>query len=75
MSTYRCKGCIPLRLLVRTEKPIDFNDGYARFVHCDYNVKRVVGMSHDVLRENGVDPDESDTLPGLTHGNHLIILQ
>ena len=47
--------------LVRTEKPIDFNDGYARFVHCDYNVKRVLSMSHEVLRDNGVDPDESDT--------------
>ncbi|MBH67089.1 MAG: hypothetical protein CMM58_01930 [Rhodospirillaceae bacterium] len=47
--------------LVRTEKPVDFNDGYARFVHCDYNVKRVVSMSHEVLRENEVEPNRGDT--------------
>lgn len=42
--------------LVRTETPIDFNDGYARFVHCDYNVKRLVEMSEDVLKQHGVEP-------------------
>jgi len=47
--------------LVRTEKPVDFNDGYARFVHCDYNVKRIVSMSHDVIRDNGAEPRENDT--------------
>ena len=41
--------------LVRTEKPIDFNDGYARFVHCDYNIKRLTEMSEDVLTKHGVE--------------------
>lgn len=43
--------------LIRTETPIDFNDGYARFVHCDYNIKRLVEMSEDVLKQYGVEPD------------------
>ena len=42
--------------LIRTETPVDFNDGYARFVHCDYNVRRIEEMSHDVLRKSGVEP-------------------
>lgn len=42
--------------LVRTEKPIDFNDGYARFVHCDYNVRRIREMSEEVLEQYGVEP-------------------
>ena len=46
--------------LVRTEKPVDFNDGYARFVHCDYNVERIESMSHDVLRDNGVEPKKGE---------------
>ena len=46
--------------LVRTETPVDFNDGYARFVHCDYNVARIESMSHDVLRDNGVEPKKGE---------------
>lgn len=46
--------------LVRTEKPIDFNDGYARFVHCDYNIERIESMSHDVLRQNQVEPQKNE---------------
>jgi hypothetical protein len=42
--------------LVRTENPADFNTGYARFVHCDYNIRRIEEMSHDVMRDNGVEP-------------------
>jgi len=42
--------------LVRTETPVDFNDGYARFVHCDYNVRRIEEMSQTVLRDHGVEP-------------------
>ena len=42
--------------LIRTEKPVDFNDGYARFVHCDYNMKRLVEMSETVLETHGVEP-------------------
>ena len=42
--------------LIRTEKPIDFNDGYARFVHCDYNMKRLQEMSEAVLETHGVEP-------------------
>ena len=46
--------------LVRTEKPIDLNDGYARFVHCDYNIERSESMSHDVLRQNQVEPQKHE---------------
>ncbi len=42
--------------LIRTEIPTDFNNGYARFVHCDYNVKNIEDMSHMVLRNSGVEP-------------------
>lgn len=42
--------------LVRTETPVDFNDGYARFVHCDYNIRRLKEMSEDVLVNRGVEP-------------------
>ena len=41
---------------MRTETPTDFNDGYARFVHCDYNVRRLDGMAGDILRKHGVVP-------------------
>lgn len=43
--------------LIRTEVPVDFNDGYARFVHCDYNMKRLKEMSEEVLTDHGVEPD------------------
>ncbi len=42
--------------LIRTETPVDFNNGYARFVHCDYNAKRIEELSHDVLRRHGAEP-------------------
>ncbi len=45
--------------LIRTETPIDFNDGYARFVHCDYNIKRLAEMSEEVLADHGVEPKEN----------------
>ena len=47
--------------LVRTEKPVDFNDGYARFVHCDYNVARLCDMAHELLARDGVTPRENWT--------------
>ncbi len=43
--------------LVRTEKPVDFNDGYARFVHCDYNMERCTEMAHEVLAKYDVKPE------------------
>lgn len=42
--------------LVRTEHPIDFNDGYARFVHCDYNIRRLEEIALGVLAAHGVEP-------------------
>lgn len=45
--------------LIRTEKPIDFNDGYARFVHCDYNMARLEEMSHELLELHGVAPQKN----------------
>ena len=45
--------------LIRTENPIDFNDGYARFVHCDYNMTRVHEMAHDLFAEQGVTPNKN----------------
>ena len=47
--------------LVRTEKRVDFNDGYARFVHCDYNVARLGEMAHELLARDGVMPQENWT--------------
>ena len=47
--------------LVRTEVPTDFNNGYARFVHCDYNAGRIEELSHDVLRKCGVEPRSGDS--------------
>lgn len=40
--------------LVRTEKPIDFNDGYSRFVHCDYNAARLDDMVDELFQRDGV---------------------
>ena len=45
--------------LIRTENPIDFNDGYARFVHCDYNMTRIHEMAHDLFAEQGVTPNKN----------------
>ncbi len=47
--------------LVRTEKPIDFNDGYSRFVHCDYNVARLHEMALELLERDGVTPQDNWT--------------
>ena len=47
--------------LVRTEKPVDFNDGYARFVHCDYNIARIDEMALELLARDGVTPRENWT--------------
>ena len=48
-----------LNHLVRTETPVDFNDGYARFVHCDYNVRMLDKMAADVLGRYGVKVQEN----------------
>ena len=48
--------------LVRTEDQRDFNTGYARFVHCDYNARNLEAMSTNLLRRRGVEPT-----PGLTY--------
>ena len=48
-----------LHHLIRTEAPTSFNDGYARFVHCDYNVQRLFQMSEDLLHKNKVGPQEN----------------
>ena len=48
-----------LHHLIRTETPTSFNDGYARFVHCDYNVQRLFQMSEDLLHKNKVGPQEN----------------
>ena len=45
--------------LVRTETPTSFNDGYARFVHCDYNIKMLDGFAADLLGKHGVKPREN----------------
>ena len=45
--------------LIRTEKPIDFNDGYSRFVHCDYNIRRLREMSLELLERHGVTPQDN----------------
>ncbi len=47
--------------LIRTENPVDFNDGYARFVHCDYNIARRRDMAHELLARDGVAPQENWT--------------
>ena len=45
--------------LIRTETPVDFNDGYARFVHCDYNIRRLNEMSEALLVERGIEPQKN----------------
>ena len=47
--------------LIRTEKPVDFNDGYARFVHCDYNVARQHAMAMELFDRDGVTPQDNWT--------------
>lgn len=47
--------------LIRTETPVDFNDGYARFVHCDYNLARLTELSEAVLRQHKVAPQANWT--------------
>ena len=53
------KHAFVLNHLVRTETPTSFNDGYARFVHCDYNIKRIYQMSEDLLKKNNVIPQKN----------------
>ncbi|MBT4487396.1 MAG: hypothetical protein HOC72_07650 [Rhodospirillaceae bacterium] len=47
--------------LIRTEKPIDFNDGYSRFVHCDYNMARLGDMTAELLAREGLSPQDNWT--------------
>jgi hypothetical protein len=47
--------------LIRTETPIDFNDGYSRFVHCDYNVARQYDMAQELFERDGVTPGDDWT--------------
>ncbi|MGI9612033.1 MAG: CmcJ/NvfI family oxidoreductase [Acidimicrobiales bacterium] len=42
--------------LVRTEDQSDFNTGYSRFVHCDYNATNLASMSVNLLGRRGVAP-------------------
>ncbi len=57
--------------LVRTEIPIDFNDGYARFVHCDYNMKRLREMSESLLETRVLSRIKTGPTHGLTPGSLL----
>ena len=41
---------------VRTEVPPSFNEGYARFVHCDYHLHNGARMARDILAKHGVEP-------------------
>ena len=48
--------------VVRTEKPLDFNNAYARFVHCDYTPANANSIAKMVLEDHGsdLDPDAWD---------------
>ena len=41
------------------KRQLAINDGYARFVHCDYNIKRLDGFAADLLGKHGVKPREN----------------
>lgn len=45
--------------LIRTEKPIDFNDGYSRFIHCDYNMARLPEMTAELLARDGIEAQDN----------------
>ncbi len=47
--------------LVRTEDQRDFNTGYARFVHCDYNRRNLESMSVNLLRRRGAERSPGQT--------------
>ena len=47
--------------LVRSETPVDFNDAYSRFVHCDYNVARNTEMAHELFERDGITPQDNWT--------------
>ena len=47
--------------LIRTENPVDFNDGYARFVHCDYNVARNEDMADELFERDSITPQKNWT--------------
>ena len=41
---------------VRTEVPPSFNEGYARFVHCDYHLGDRDKMAKEILAKQGIEP-------------------
>jgi hypothetical protein len=47
--------------LIRTEKPIDFNDGYSRFVHCDYSAARLDDLVDELFQRDNVTPQDNWT--------------
>ena len=47
--------------LIRTEKPFDFNDGYSRFVHCDYNAARLDELADELFQRDNVTPRDNWT--------------
>jgi len=46
----------PMSHQIRTEDRSDFNNAYARFVHCDYNLANLETMSLDTLQKHAVEP-------------------
>lgn len=48
--------------VVRTENPVDFNNAYARFVHCDYTPSNASSIAEMVLegRDTDIDPAHWD---------------
>jgi hypothetical protein len=46
---------------LRTEDQSDFNNAYARFVHCDYHLENLHKMSLKTLDVHNVEPHEGDT--------------
>lgn len=47
-----------LHHLIRTETPRDFNDAYARFVHCDFSDELAERLAHGAAREAGAEREE-----------------
>ena len=44
--------------LIRTEDKADFNKAYARFVHCDYDLKTARQKSFNLLKDKGKNPSQ-----------------
>ncbi len=42
----------------RTEAPPSFNEGYARFVHCDHHLSHCEKIALETLEDFGVEPNE-----------------